>query len=149
MGLFGDIDANDVADDPFFVPAGTYEAVLTDATLYTPEGEETPTAIFFTWTIEDDEAEEYDGNSVSDRCAVFPEITADEITPKIRKAFSFTKARLSQMGLDENQMNGLLDEGNETLSDLVGLEATLQVRNSTDKNDADKKYSNVAKVVVK
>lgn len=149
MGLFGDIDANDVADDPFFVPAGTYESVLTDASLYTPDGEETPTAIFFTWTIDDEDAEDYNGNSVSDRCAVFPEITSDEVTPKIRKAFSFTKSRLKEMGLDEDDMNGLLDNDGEKLEEYVGLEATIQVRNSTDKNDSEKKYSNIQKVVIK
>lgn len=144
MGLFGDVDATQVADNPFYVGPGTYEAVLSEATLWVDEEGVKSPAIFFSWTIDDDS--EYTGNSVSDRLAVFPDITEDEITPQIRKQFSFTKSRLKQMGLTEDQMNVLLDD--ENLEDLVGMEATIQVKTSKDKEDDQKVYSNVTKVVV-
>lgn len=144
MGLFGDVDATQVSDNPFYVGPGTYEAVVSEATLWVDEEEIKNPAIFISWTIDDES--EYSGNSVSDRLAVFPDISEEDITPQIRKQFSFTKSRLKQMGLDEDQMNVLLDD--ENLEDLVGLEATIAVKVTKDKNDPEKLYSNVTKVVI-
>lgn len=144
MGLFGDLDANEVPNDPFFVEQGTYHAVLSEASQVVKSNDETKKGISFKWVIDDES--DYAGKSVSDWLAIFPDIDASEITADVRTAMSRTKQRLFQMGLDEDQMSTLLDDDN--LENLVGMEADLQVTNSADKNDPDKIYTNVRKVIL-
>lgn len=143
MGLFGDLDATDVPDDPFFVEQGTYHAVLSEAKRVT-SNDGTKEGISFKWVIDDDS--DYAGKSVSEWLTIYPDIDASEITGDVRTNMSRTKQRLTQMGVDEDGMSVLLDDTN--LEDMTGLEADIQVSNSQDKNDPDKTYSNVRKVVV-
>lgn len=144
MGLFGDLDANEVPNDPFFVEQGTYHGVLAEASRVTKSNDETKHGLSFKWVIDDES--DYAGKSVSDWLAIFPEIDASEVTAEVRTAMSRTKQRLTQMGLDEDAMATLLDDDN--LDNLVGMEADLQVTNSADKNDPDKIYTNIRKVIV-
>lgn len=143
MGLFGDLDANEVPNDPFFVEQGTYHAVLSEASRVT-SNDGTKEGISFKWVIDDDS--DYAGKSVSEWLTIYPDIDASEITAEVKTNMSRTKQRLTQMGLDEDAMSVLLDDDN--LENMTGLEADIHVTNSPDKNDPDKIYSNVRKVVV-
>jgi hypothetical protein len=54
------------------------------------------------------------------------------------------------MGVTELQMNTLLDEGDETLDELIGLEAFVTVKETTKTNDDGEEvtYTNISKVEV-
>ena len=143
MGLFGDLDANDVPNDPFFVEQGTYHAVLSEAARVMNR-DETQEGLSFKWVIDDES--DYAGKSVSDWLAIFPDIDASEVTADVRTKMSRTKQRLLSMGLSEDQMSTLLDDDN--LEELTGMEADLQVTNTPDKEDPDKIYTNIRKVIV-
>lgn len=144
MGLFGDLDASEIPADPFFVEQGTYHAVLSEASVVTPEDVDKNKGISCKWVIDDES--DYAGKSVSDWLAIFPDIDPSEVTPKVKTAMSRTKQRLTQMGVTDEQMETLLDDDN--LGDLVGLEADIHVTNTPDKNDPDRIFTNIRKVVV-
>lgn len=144
MGLFGDNDVADIPDNPFYVAPGSYEAVLTEAKVQETK-DKTGTALAFKWVIEDEDSD-YKGQNVSDWNPIFPDITRDEIDQKIRASMSRTKSRLIQMGIAEEDMDSLTEP--EALADLIGLHATITVKESADKNDPDVKYTNITKVEV-
>lgn len=144
MGLFGDIDATEVSDNPFYVAPDKYKCVLTEASLMEKK-DQSGYGLSLKWVIEEEDSE-YDGMNLSEWLNVWPNGLSDEeqSDPKVKAAMSRTKQRLVQMGLDNDQMNTLLDDDNLDL--LVGMEAYVEVVETTDKNDPDKKYSNVRKV---
>lgn len=144
MGLFGDLDANDISDNPFYVAPDTYKCVLTEANLVEKK-DGSGHGLSFKWNI-DDEDSEYYGNSVNDWHNVFLDLTSDMMTEqRVRRAVAGLRARLTSMGLSADEQNNILDEDN--LADLIGMVAYVSVKETTDKNDPDKKYTNVTKVV--
>lgn len=143
MGLFGDIDTTEVPDDPFFVAAGTYGSVLAEAVKKeSNDGERV--GLSFRWVIE--EECEFEGKNISDWLAIFPDASWSDLTNSQKSQASNTKKRLLELGVSEDEMDGLLEADN--LSELVGLTADVTVKNTTDKNDADKKYTNITKVTL-
>jgi hypothetical protein len=146
MGLFGDNDVAEIPDNPFYVAPGTYEAVLTEAKVQETR-DKSGVGLSFKWVIEDEDSE-YKGQNVSDWNNIYPDITQDEMTAKIKAAMSRTKQRLTQMGIAEEDMNELDGSNPEALSDLIGLHATITVKETSDKNDPDIKYTNLTKVEV-
>lgn len=142
MGLFGDLDANDVPDNPYYVAPGTYYAVLTQANRVEKK-DKSGEGLSFTWQIEDEDSE-YNNNSVQDWKNIYPDISQDEVTPNIRKALSFLKQRLTEMGLTPEEQNDLLEPGN--LEELVGMHAYITVVETPDRNDPDIKYSNIKSI---
>jgi len=143
-GLFGELDAEEVSDDPFYVAADTYRCVLTDASRVTEEDEYD--FLSFRWTIEDDDSE-YEGNTISDRLNVWPDVAAEDLTADQKKDNARCKQRLTQMGLTPMQMNVLLED--ENLADLVGLEAYVKVVNNEGKGDNEgRTFTNVRKVTL-
>lgn len=139
--LFGDVDASEVPDDPFYVAPDTYDCILTEANLVEKK-DQSGHGLAFKWVIEDDDSE-YHGNQIQDWKNVYPDITSDEITPNIRKDMSRLKARLTEMGVAEEDMGGLLDN----LDDLVGIRAFVTVTESRVVKDGEEKvYSNVKSV---
>jgi hypothetical protein len=137
MGLFGDIDAHDIPEDPFHVDDGTYLSVLTEvkAVERTSDGQH---GLAFKWTITEEDSE-FEGNTLNDWKNYYPDLTEDELTPEIKKDLSRLKQRLTQIGVPEEEM----DKFNETFSDYVGTEAYVTVKNTTDTRDPSKKYRNV------
>lgn len=140
MGLFGEVDAAEVPDNPFYVAPDTYFCVLTEANVVDKK-DGSGQGLAFKWAIQDEDSE-YHGNNIQDWKNIHPDVTADEITPDIKKDNSRLKQRLLEMGVSESEMNSLLDD----LESLVGLEAYVTVTESTDKNDPTKVYTNVRSV---
>lgn len=142
-GLFGDIDAEEVSDNPFYVAPDTYQCVLSEANVVTKKDGSEEQAISIKWVIQDEDSDYYQ-NNVSEWFNIWPDVTADEITAKQRKDMARLKGRLKSLGLTPEQMNVLLDDDN--LDMLVGTEAYVEVVETTDKEDPDKKYTNVRSV---
>lgn len=138
MGLFGNTDASEVPDNPFYVAPDTYSCVLTEVNrVQTKDGSKEGLA--FKWVIEDEDSE-YHGSQIQDWKNIWPD--AEEITPNIKKDNARLKQRLLELGLTEDQMNDLLDN----LDDLVGIVAYVTVTESHDKNDPSKVYTNVKSI---
>lgn len=146
MGLFGDIDATEVPDDPFYVAPGTYACVLAESNRSTSK-DGSKEGLAFKWVIE--EEGEFEGKSVSEWLQIFPELTADEVTPQIRQQLARVKSRLLQMGVDEEDMDSLLEDDN--LANLIGTTADVQVVTTEGKPGTPhegKKFSNIRQVVL-
>lgn len=142
MGLFGDMDAADIPENPYYVAPGTYYCVLSKAERVEKK-DKSGEGLSFTWVIEYEDSE-YNGNQVQDWKNIYPDLTSEEITPNIRKSLSFLKQRLTEMGLSPEEQNTLLEPG--ALDELIGLHAYVEIVETTDRNDPDKKYSNVKRV---
>lgn len=141
-GLFGELDASEVPDNPFYVAPDTYYCVLAEANKVEKK-DGSGFGLAFKWVIEDEDSE-YNKNNIQDWKNIYPDISADEVTPDIRKDNARLKQRLIEMGIPESEMAGLLDN----LEELVGLQAYVTVTESTDKNDPTKVYTNVKSVRV-
>ena len=144
MGLFGNLDASQVSDDPFYVAPDKYKCVLTEFGLK-EKSDQTGWGLATKWVIEDDDSE-YEGQNLSEWLTVYPDgLDEEDITPEIRKTMARTKQRLLQMGLDNDQMDALMeDESNFDL--YIGMEAYVDVVETPDKVDPDKKWTNIRKV---
>lgn len=140
MGLFGDIDANEIPEDPFFVEDGTYLAVLTEVkSVEKKDG--SGHGLAFTWVINEEDSE-FNENQLRDWKNYYPELTEDEVTKEIKADLSRLKQRLNQIGVADEEMN---DENfvEAILPQYVGTEAYVTVKNSTAKDDPNKKYRDI------
>jgi hypothetical protein len=152
MGLFGDQDAAEVNDNPFFVDEGIYESVLTGLELRTVEKDGNDShKLLVQWTIEEDG--DYEGFNLSEWLNVY--LTAEEASRVEKKQFTMdkarAKARLTAIGLSNEDMDDLIDEDgvlNEALvEEYIGVKKNVQVKVSAGKGEnSDKQYSNISKV---
>lgn len=142
MGLFGEVDAAEVPDNPFYVAPDTYRCILAELNRVEKK-DGSGEGLAFKWVIEDEDSE-FNGNQIQDWKNIYPNTSADELTPEIRKDNSRLKQRLTELGLSEDEMNGLLDN----LEEYVGLVAYVEVTETADKKDPSKKYTNVRKVTL-
>lgn len=142
MGLFGDLDASEVADNPFYVAPDTYFCTLVEANRVSKK-DGSGEGLAFKWVIDEDDSE-YNGNNIQDWKNIWPDVSSADVTPDIRKDNARLKQRLIEMGIPESEMGDLLDN----LDDLIGLQAYVTVIESVDKNDPNKKYTNVKNVRV-
>lgn len=139
-GLFGDTDAAEIPDNPFYVAPDTYECVLAEANRVMKK-DQSGEGLAFKWVIEDEG--DYFGNNVQDWKNIYPDVPREDKTADMRKDESRLKGRLLEMGVPENEMGDLLDN----LDSLVGLRAFVTVTESKGKNEnADKTYTNVQSV---
>jgi hypothetical protein len=141
MGLFGEIDAADIPENPFYVAPDTYKCVLAEAGIVDKK-DNSGQGLSFKWVIEEEESD-YNGQNISDWKNIYPDLTADEKTAKITQDLSRLRQRLTEMGLTTEEMNDL---DAAALDELIGMQAWITVKESTDKNDPDKVYSNITKV---
>lgn len=137
MGMFGDIDVSEIPEDPFHVDDGTYLSTLTEVKFVkrTSDGQD---GIAFKWTITEEDSE-FEGNTLNDWKNYYPELTADDLTPEVKKDLSRLKQRLSQMGVPEESMDSFKDDAEE----YIGTEAYVTVKNTVDTKDPSKKYRNI------
>ena len=143
MGFFGDVDANEIPDDPFFVADGTYLTVLTEVKhVNVADKEYDGLALKFVVTDEDSE---FEGNSIQDWKNIYPNLTEDDLNPDIKKDLSRTKQRLVQLGLSMSEIDS--DEVMEHLQEKVGDEFLVSVKNNKSQ-DGEKNYRNVTFVKV-
>ena len=144
MGLFGDQDAEEVSDNPFYVAPDIYRCTLAEATVQEKKEEKGGgQGISFKWVITDEDSD-YHGNNLSDWHNIYPEVTSDELTADIRRDQARMKKRLIEMEVTPEEMNVLLDDDN--LENLIGMEADLEVSETPDKVDPNKMWTNVKRV---
>lgn len=148
MGLFGDQDAAEVSDNPFYVAPDVYLSILTDLTLRTSKDGEKK-GLSFQWTIEEED-NEFNGQTISEWVNVY---LSDDDAPDataLRRDRARMKSRLAAVGFSNEQMNELVDEDgifNEDLAkEFIGTVRYVQVTETPDKNDPDKKYTNITKI---
>ena len=119
----------------------TYQCVLTEVNRVEKK-DGSGEGLSFKWVIEDEG--DFKGNSVQDWKNIYPDVPASEWTPEIRKDQSRLKQRLTEMGVPEEAMNNFLDE----LDSYIGMVAYVTVKESTDRNDPTKKYTNIVKITL-
>lgn len=144
--LFGEMDASEVPDDPFYVAPDTYYCKLAEVKrvqIKNPKENGPEEGLSFKWVIEEDDSP-YNGLNVQDWKAIYPNVSKDDITAEIRKDNARLKGRLLEMGVPESEMGGLLSN----LEDLVGIEAYVTVVEQPDKHDENKKHTNISRIRV-
>ena len=152
MGLFGDQDANEVSDNPFYVAADVYQSVLTEFTLRSSKDGEKK-GLSFQWTIEEEDSE-YFHNTVSEWINVYISDEDAPDTQALRRDRARTKSRLTEIGMTPSEMNDLIDEDgifNEDLaSKFIGTVGFVEVTETKDKNfeENGKVYTNIKKVTL-
>ncbi len=138
MGLFGNVDVNEVPDDPFWVDNGTYLAVLTEVKVVDNE-EKDVHGLAFKWIITEDDSE-FDGNQVQDWKNIYPNLNEEDVTKEIKADLSRLKNRLTQIGVTEEEM---ASDELDYLQEYVSTEAYITVKNTTNQDDPSKKYRNI------
>ncbi len=134
MSLFQGMDIANASDDPFGIPADTYDAIISEVNTKESKGYK---YLAITYTVnsgeyEGREKEEWKRLPVTDN-------TEDEYyvnTTKGKQAMSFIKQRLGSLGVPESRMNEVKPE------DLVGTEVMLTLEKKGD-------YTNVKSVELK
>lgn len=149
MGLFGDYDASEVSDNPFYVAPDIYMSVLSDLTLRdSKDGEKK--GLSFQWTIE--EEGDYQNNNVSEWINVYLDADAEAAADAaaVRRDRARLKARLTQIGMSEAEMNEFIDEDGHINEDIqknyIGTVAYVTIVETKDKNDDTKVYTNIKEI---
>ena len=125
MGLFGDLDVSSAEDNPWMVPANTYEADLYEVEVK-PNKAGDKKNLILTYKIS---SGEHTGKTVTE----YKQVPSGSDTPEDKKAASYIKQRLSTLGVPESRMNTV------EVNDLVGTPVTIKVT-------VNGEYTNVAKV---
>ena len=139
MGLFGKLDVEEVAEDPFAVDNGTYLCTLTKVETRHFDANDND-VIRFSWVISEEDSD-FNGNGLQDTLRYYPTLEEDDVTPDIKKDLARLKQRLIQMGVTEEDMDSFDQEA--THGDYIGTEAYLTVKNNVDQKDPSKKYRNI------
>ena len=126
--IFGDLDIESAADNPFTVVPGTYNAIVSSV------GEETSQkgnrGLVFKYTITGDD-DPMAGREVSE----WKNIPKDPSTTEGQRALSFIKMRLQSLGVPNNRLNSTEPD------DLIGTEVVITV---VEKDG----YTNIRKLVL-
>lgn len=139
MSIFGELDVNDVDDDPFKIDAGTYRSLVLDAF----ESEKDGSHAFIIKYAIDEPGSEFDKKRLQ---SFFP--MPDLTGIRSMSDLSFEDAdkikrlrRHLRLGFDipEAELNDVAP------SQLKGQHVYLTVKINTDKTDPDKKYTNIVK----
>lgn len=141
MGLFGDIDVDEVPDDPFHVDDGTYLAVLTEAKKITAQSEDKNHGVALKFVIQEEDSE-FDGSQLNLWRNHYPDLTQEDLTKEIKQDLARLKLTMTQIGVSNEEMNRA-DFFEEVLPNYVGTEAYITVKNTTAQDDPSKKYRNV------
>lgn len=128
MGLFGDLDVASAEDNPWAVPANTYEADLYKVEVKKDKNDNL--GMSFVYKIS---SGEHVDKTVSEWKAIPQPTDPKNLTPEEKKAASYLKMRLSSLGVPESRMNSVEPE------DLMGLPVVIKVT-------VNGEYTNVARV---
>lgn len=128
MGLFGDLDVASADDNPWAVPANTYEADVYIVEVKSDKNENKGLSILYKITSGD-----HVGKTVSEWKIIPQPDDPWNLTPEERKAMSYIKMRLASLGVPEERMNTV------DVNDLMGLPVTVKVTVNGD-------YTNVTRV---
>lgn len=153
MGIFGDLDAKEIPDNPYFVKQGEYTAIISGAAFQKSENKgRDQHQLVISYKIADEDSKFY-GQEVRDWFNIFPEMTEDlldTLPPKERRtvmaANSAVKRRLcGQPDLDRKGLGVDIDELEDDdnpwdPTSLVGLEVDLAIVNRGENNE----YTNIS-----
>lgn len=131
MSMFGDLDIESAADDPFAVPDNTYRAFVTDVEVKpTKDGSKTGMTIIYKIS-----EGEHEGKQIREWKNIPQPVDPKNPSDDDKRAMSFLKQRLLDLGVPADRINQV------TPDDLIAKEVTVSVKN----NDG---YVNVRKVTL-
>lgn len=129
MGLFGDLDVASADDNPWAVPANTYEADVFKVEVKDSQ-DKAKKGLAITYKIS---SGDHEGKTVSEWKEIPQPADPKNPTPDEKKATSYLKMRLGSLGVPESRMNTV------DVNDLQGLPVTIKVTVNGD-------YTNVTRV---
>jgi hypothetical protein len=130
--IFGDLDIESAADDPFKVPPSVYNCIVEKVEVG-PTKDKSKVGMTIIYKItEGDEA----GKSVREWKQIPTPADPKNLSPDDKRAMSFLKARMLDLGIPETKINSVKPE------DLIAKEVTITVKDG--KND----FTNVTKVTL-
>ena len=127
MGIFGDLDVQAAADDPFAVDDGTYNATIS-ACEVKPTKDESKTGLILTYQITDE------GNMAGRKVSEWKQIPKPG-DANADNAASWLKQRLLSIGIPADRINSFEPE------DALGIDVVITVKNNNG-------YANVNKVTL-
>lgn len=134
MSLFGELDLENAADDPFAIPPGTYHATLTKVSQENPKDPAKRPGFVFEYTItnedEDPEVEAASGLNISEWKTI--PVPGDD-SPEAKRNRAFIKQRLLSLGVAPDDLDTV------GADDLVGTDVVLTVKKNGE-------YTNVTQV---
>lgn len=130
MSLFGDLDVQHAADDPFNIEEGIYKGTISDVKV--KQSSKGTTGLVLTYTVTDEESPMV-GRKIDEWKNVPQPADPENLTPEEERDRSFLKMRLKSLGIPESEMN------NVGTDDLVGLDVVFTVKKKGE-------YTNVTKV---
>ena len=128
MGLFGELDVASAEDNPWAVPANTYEADVYTVEVKTDKNEHQGLAINYKISSGD-----HEGKMVGEWKIIPTPDDPKNPTPDEKKAMSYLKMRLASLGVPESRMNSV------DVNDLLGTPVTIKVTVNGD-------FTNVSRV---
>lgn len=139
VSLFGNLDAAQVNDDPFYIEPNTYKAICIDAVV--KEGNDGSNALILKWQI-DEPSSDYHEKSLTDYFTLVDQDAAwEDLDGKQKDKVKFLKRRLRRgFGISESEINSVKP------SDLIGKEAYLQIVEGEGKKgtvNEGKKFTNI------
>jgi hypothetical protein len=125
MSIFGDLDVASASDDPFKVPANTYNAVVSESKVADSK-DGSKKGLVLIYTVEDPGSEHH-GKNVREWKTIPQPADPKNPSGEDLRAMSFLKARLLDLGVPEERINSIQPD------ELIGKEVTIDVREG--KND--------------
>ena len=116
MGLFGELDVASAEDNPWAVPANTYEATVYEVKVKEDKNNHTGLAINYKIS-----SGEHEGKLVSEWKAIPIPDDPKNPTAEDKRAASYLKMRLASLGVPESRMNTV------DPNDLQGTEVVIKV----------------------
>ena len=127
MGLFGDLDIESAADDPFAVPDNTYYCYVTDMVAKAAQSGKNGLNIEYTVNVG-----EHKGKKIREWKRIPDGAESDDD----KNAMSYIKSRMLDLGVPAERINSV------TKDDVVGTYVAVTVKTKGE-------YQNVNKVVIK
>lgn len=141
-GLFGALDFEQIADDPFSVDVGTYNGVVSDFFVKpTKNGDKMGMTVEY--TVEESDNEEMLGRSHQEWLEIPIVKEGEQPTADQKKTASRAKMRLASLGVPESRMNEVTPE------DIIGTPVTFTRVDTPAKDDPTRVYKNINNVKVR
>lgn len=130
MSLFGELDVASAADNPFAIPANTYLCTITAVSVGLTRAED-KVGMTLVYTIQEGD---FEGEDISEWKEIPSPADPQNLTRDEKRALSFLKMRLLELGVPENRINSVTED------DLIGLDVYVTTK------DGKNGYVNVNKV---
>jgi hypothetical protein len=131
--IFGDLDMNKVANDPWSVIDGTYKMITKEVTAG-PTNKGDKRGITFQWEILESDDPNMVGRKYNEWLEIPMPADPNNLTEDESRKASRVKSRMLSLGVPEAQVNTV------TTGELVGIEAIIRLA-TTSKNGVD--YQNI------